>query len=129
MKILFVDDSLDTRELYQMAFRVYGHEARVGANGHDAVDAVRQERFDVMIIDIEMPLLNGWDAIRAIRQLENGKQLPIIVFTAYKTGEEERLLEEVGADLLTRKPILPYDLMAHIEGVAGSRAQGTSTGG
>lgn len=121
MKILFVDDARDTRELYQLAFRVYGHDAHIGANGQDAVEAVRQEKFDVMVIDIGMPLLNGWDAVRAIRLLDNGERLPIIVFTAYADEENVRLAREVGADLILPKPVMPNDLMTQINELVGPR--------
>ncbi len=112
MKILFVDDSLDTRELYAMAFRLKGHEARLETNGLEAVAAVRSETFDVLVIDVEMPEMNGWDAVRAIRQLKHGAQLPIIMFTAYGASEGE--VAEAGGDLLLQKPVMPDEMMEQI---------------
>ncbi len=87
MRILFVDDMRDTRELFRMALQLQGVETRLAEDGQEAVFAVREESFDAIIMDVEMPRMNGWDATRAIRLLENGRDIPIIMFTAYGNGK------------------------------------------
>lgn len=119
MRILFVDDLPDTRDVFRLAFGIQGHTTRLAANGREAVDAVREERFDAVIIDVEMPEMNGFDAVKSIRQLDNGNQVPIIMFTAYGDNEAQHKASEAGADLLLHKPILPQELLMRITQLSG----------
>ncbi len=114
MRILFVDDMSDTRELFRMALKLHGVETRLAEDGKEAVSAVQQERFDAIIMDVEMPRMNGWDAVRAIRLLQNGQNIPIIMFTAYGNGENHRRAIESGANDLWFKPILPKDMISRL---------------
>ena len=119
MRILFVDDLPDTRDVFRLAFGIQGHNTRLACNGREAVDAVREEKFDAVIIDVEMPEMNGFDAVRHMRQLEHGASVPIIMFTAYGDNEAQQKSSEAGADLLLHKPILPQELLTRIEQLAG----------
>ncbi len=115
MHILFVDDMPDTRDVFRIAFRLQGHQTRVAGNGFDAVSAVREEFFDVIIMDVEMPGMNGWEAVRQIRELGNGQQVPILMFTAYSSREDRNKAQQAGADDVLQKPMLPQDLIAVVE--------------
>lgn len=115
MHILFVDDLPDTCEVFKLAFRLDGHTTRIAHNGIEAVDATQEENFDAIIMDVEMPQLNGWDAVQRIRLLPNGTQVPIIMFTAYGTQADRDRALEVGADDLMQKPVLPNELIARIK--------------
>lgn len=115
MRILFVDDLPDTRDVFRLAFGIQGHSTRLAANGREAVEAATEEKFDAIIMDVEMPEMNGFDAVKAIRHLEGGGDVPIIMFTAYGDNEASVKSNEAGADLLLHKPILPQELLAKIE--------------
>lgn len=115
MNILFVDDLPDTCEVFKLAFRLDGHTTRIAHNGVDAVSAVREEKFDAVIMDVEMPQLNGWDAVSQIRQLPNGDGVPIIMFTAYGTQADRNRAHLAGADDLMQKPVLPNELISRIK--------------
>ena len=119
MRILFVDDLPDTRDVFRLAFGIQGHSTRLAANGREAVEAVKEENFDAIIMDVEMPEMNGFDAVRHIRDLETGGEsgghVPIIMFTAYGDNEASQKAGEAGADLLLHKPILPQELLSRIE--------------
>jgi phosphoserine phosphatase RsbU/P len=114
MKILFVDDTRDTCDLFQMALRLQGVETRVARNGLEAVEAVREELFDAIVMDVEMPKMNGWDAVLAIRQLDHGQKTPIFMFTAYGNGENLEKALAVGANDLWHKPVLPIEILERI---------------
>ena len=115
MRILFVDDMPDTRDVFRLAFGIQGHDTRVAGSGHDAVAAVREENFDVIVMDVEMPGMNGWEAVRQIRLLEAGKGVPIVMFTAYSSKEDQLKAREVGADDVLQKPMLPQELISYLE--------------
>ena len=115
MHILFVDDMPDTRDIFRLAFGIQGHSTRIAINGVEAVTAVNEEQFDAIVMDVEMPELNGWDAVRKIRKLPNGDRVPIIMFTAYGGQDDHSKAQEVGADCLLQKPILPQEVLTQIE--------------
>ena len=114
MRILFVDDMRDTRELFQMALKLHGVETRLASDGSEAVRAVEEEHFDAIIMDVEMPRMNGWEAVRIIRTMQNGQDTPIIMFTAYGNGENHRRALENGANDLWFKPILPTEMISRL---------------
>lgn len=115
MRILFVDDLPDTRELFRLALSMKGHSVQLASNGVEAVSAVQQsDPFDVIIMDIEMPQMNGWDAVREIRTLPQGNDVPIAMFTAYGNGVTLQLAQQVGANSVLHKPITPQDLITHV---------------
>jgi CheY-like chemotaxis protein len=119
MRILFVDDLSDTRELFRLALSLQGHAVHLAANGLEAVAAVQNNSgFDVIIMDIEMPEMNGWDAVRAIRNLPPGKDVPIVMFTAYGNGVTLKLAQQVGANSVLHKPISPQELISHVQQLA-----------
>jgi two-component system response regulator MprA len=115
MRILFVDDMPDTRDVFRLAFGIQGHETQVAGNGFDAVDAVRSGTFDVIIMDVEMPGMNGWETVRQIRALDNGQAVPILMFTAYSGREDRDRAKAAGANDVLQKPMLPQELIAHVE--------------
>lgn len=119
MRILFVDDLKDARELFRIAFTLYGHCVRLASNGLEAVDLVKSgESFDAIVMDVEMPEMNGWDAVRAIRELPSGQDLPIVMFTAYGDSVSLKLAEEAGADDVLYKPLPPQELLNRISQLA-----------
>ena len=119
MRILFVDDLKDARDLFRIAFSMHGHAVELAANGLEAVSAVRNsEPFDVVVMDVEMPEMNGWDAVRAIRTLPHGHDLPIVMFTAYGNGVTLKLARDVGANDVLHKPLSPFELLDRVKQLA-----------
>ncbi|HEX8833705.1 MAG TPA: response regulator [Abditibacteriaceae bacterium] len=129
MRILFVDDVRDTRDMFRLAFGIQGHQTHLASNGVEAVEAIRKESYDALVIDVEMPEMNGWDAVQKIRTLDNGEQLPIILFTAYSGKEDRQRAQQAGADMLLCKPILPQEILAQIKKLIEQRSAGTPRAG
>ncbi len=113
-RLLIVDDSEDSRDLLRIIFGAQGHSMRLVRDGIEAVEAVREERFDAIIMDLEMPNLNGWDATRLIRSMPNGRTAPVIIYTAYPTNDMDAKMREVGANEVLSKAILPDEMLAHV---------------
>jgi len=88
----------------------------VVGNGREAVDAVRARDYDLVLMDIQMPEMDGFAATQAIRLLPRGRTLPIIALTAHAlSGERERCLER-GMTGYLAKPFKAHDLFAAVEG-------------
>jgi PAS domain S-box-containing protein len=115
MHVLLVDDVEDTRQLFDIAFVSAGHHASTASSGAEALELVATHRFDAVVLDIEMPNMDGWTVLEAIRQLPFGKQVPVILFSAHHDLDMEERAKEAGAYALLRKPLLPKYVIAMTE--------------
>jgi len=115
LKLLFVDDMRDTRDFFRFAFELENVEVRLAANGREAVELVQSETFDAIVMDVEMPEMNGWEAVAEIRALEAGATVPILMYTANGDGDTRRRAQQVGANTVLFKPLLPREILARIE--------------
>ncbi|TVS20142.1 MAG: response regulator [Planctomycetaceae bacterium] len=119
LRVLLAEDSLFNQKLAVALLEKRGHRVMVAQHGLEAVAAVEQHEFDVMLMDVQMPEMDGLEATRAIRQLEEGSQkhLPIIAMTAHAMkGDRERCLE-AGMDAYVAKPVRAKELFEAIEQV------------
>jgi signal transduction histidine kinase/CheY-like chemotaxis protein len=108
MRILVVDDSEVNREIAAGFLELFGHEYQMATNGQEAVDAVRETRFDAVLMDIEMPVLDGFEATRQIRLLKNeNASVPILAMTAHALSGIESKCRDAGMDGCLTKPIQP----------------------
>jgi two-component system alkaline phosphatase synthesis response regulator PhoP len=127
VKLLFVDDIRDTRDFFRFAFELEKVEVRLASNGSEAVKMVADEEFDAIVMDVEMPEMNGWDAVRAIRALPNAQKVPILMYTAAMDNGIRARAQEVGADVVLFKPLLPREILSRIDKLVESRASKGST--
>lgn len=109
LNILVVEDTLANRKVVTRILSKRGHNVSVALNGREAVDLVRKEDFDVVLMDVQMPIMDGFEATREIRRLEeersSDRSLPIIAMTAHAMhGDREKCLS-VGMDDYIAKPI------------------------
>ncbi|MHB8953487.1 MAG: ATP-binding protein [Pirellulaceae bacterium] len=110
--VLLAEDCLVNQEVAVGLLELQGHCVRVVNNGRQAVDAVRQQVFDIILMDVEMPELDGLEATRLIREMEInlGRRTPIVAMTAHAvTGFQQKCLE-AGMDDYLSKPIDPHRL-------------------
>ena len=112
LNVLVVDDD----ELMQHTLSVYlsslGHSDVIASNGQQALDCLRDEHFDVILLDINMPVMNGSEVLAAIRKQEQqtGNHQIIIMVTGYTETDDLRKLTEAGADGYVVKPVDPIKL-------------------
>ena len=113
-KLLIVDDQERIRTLIKKYALLEGHEVFEAQNGLEAVSICRKEKFDIIIMDIMMPELDGFSAVKALREFS---QAPVIMLSA--RGEEYDKLHgfELGADDYVVKPFSPRELMMRIEAI------------
>src|SRR5213594_2040653 len=116
LRVLLAEDNPVNQQVAVAMLVKRGHEVHVSSNGREAVDAVRQRDYDVVLMDIQMPEMDGFEATQAIRALPKGKDLPIIGLTAHAlSGERERCLSRGMSDYLA-KPFKGHELFALVEG-------------
>ncbi len=114
LQILLAEDSLANQKLAIGLLRRWGHFISVANNGRQAVDLASQGKYDLILMDIQMPELDGMEATALIReeQARTGQRIPIIAMTAHAMkGDKERCLA-AGMDAYVSKPVRPNDLLA-----------------
>ena len=112
LKVLVADDNAVNRTVLAKILERANHELTLVESGEEAVDAAQRERFDIAILDRNMPGLSGVEAVRALRVMElGGRRLPVIVLSADVTEEARREAVDAGADLYLTKPVQATKLL------------------
>ncbi|MGA9884987.1 MAG: response regulator [Candidatus Acidiferrales bacterium] len=114
MKVLLTEDNPVNRKLATALLEKHGNTVLIAENGCEAMAILEREKADVVLMDLQMPVMDGFEAIRAIRAKErrDGGHLPIVALTAHAMqGDRERCLE-AGADDYVTKPIRTAELFA-----------------
>lgn len=115
-KVLVADDNRTNRNVLAAILQSAGHQVTLVTDGDEAIDALEQSEFDILLLDVNMPRLNGIDACAMWRQIEGGRQhIPIIGVTADATAETEVRCKNAGMDLRLTKPVDARMLLATIE--------------
>lgn len=109
LKILITDDSEMNLQLFEALVKSFGHECATALNGQIACDLVQSESFDLILMDIEMPVLNGKETLNKIKSDQKNK-MPIIALTAHKNNEIINDLINSGFDECLIKPFSKSDL-------------------
>ncbi len=120
LRVLLAEDSPINQKLAVRLLARRGHDVIVVDNGRKAVDTFRERAFDVVLMDIEMPELDGFAATAEIRKLEEGtdSHIPIVALTAHAMAGDEARCLEAGMDSYVSKPFRPEELFVAVEQVA-----------
>jgi CheY-like chemotaxis protein len=104
-KILYVEDNEDN--LYMLTNRLYraGYEVAIAEDGEEGVKASRSENPALIIMDLGLPVLDGWEAIRQIKSSPETKHIPIIALTAHAMSYDRAKAREAGCDDFETKPV------------------------
>jgi pilus assembly protein CpaE len=122
-KILVVDDDLDTLKLVGLMLERQGYEITVATNGELGLSKAATEKPDLILLDIMMPDIDGYEVTRRLRADPTLAQIPIIMFTAKSMVDDKVTGFEVGADDYLTKPTHPAELTAHVKAVLARSAQ------
>lgn len=117
LRILLADDNRVNQRVTTVFLEKQGHQVVVADNGRAAVEAFQKDRFDLVLMDVQMPDLDGLEATAMIRSIEgesSQKRVPIIALTAHATTEDEQRCREAAMDGFLTKPVRPAQLLEAI---------------
>ncbi len=122
LRLLLVEDNPVNQMFAVAILEKKGHNVRIAINGQEALDILEKEQFDAVLMDIQMPVLDGLEATRRIRirEKESGKHIPIIAMTAHAMQRDKEECFEVGMDHYISKPIRTEHLFEMLDGIAPS---------
>ena len=129
LRLLLTEDNLVNQKLAAFLLEKRGHSVVVVGNGREAVEILHHQNFDVVLMDVQMPEMDGFEATRLIRARERdtGGHMPIVAMTAHAMkGDRERCLE-VGMDGYISKPLNPSELFEAVESLGGPAAEAATT--
>lgn len=110
LHILIVEDNPDSAFSTALLLRLYGHEVRMVHDGRAALQVIGEDPPDVVLLDIGLPGLDGWEVARQIRRPPEQKKPFLIAITGYGQEEDRRRSAEAGIDLHLVKPVDPLEL-------------------
>jgi two-component system, cell cycle response regulator DivK len=111
MRILLVEDHADTRELFVTYLSSHGLSVETAVTGLQAVDKAMASLPDVIVLDLQLPGMDGWAAARHLRENASTRHIPIVAVSAHAFPQDEARAEDAGCDVFIAKPCLPPDLL------------------
>jgi CheY-like chemotaxis protein len=121
LRVLVVDDNRDAATTLTMLLKMVGNQVRIAHDGEEAVLAAGEFQPDVVLLDIGMPKLNGYDAARRIRSHGWGKDMILIALTGWGQDDDKLRAKDAGFDQHLVKPVDPRALMNMIAGLQAAR--------
>jgi DNA-binding response OmpR family regulator len=110
-KIIVIDDDTAVTDLLAVILRTHGFDVRVTNNSTDGMNLIRDEKFDLVVLDLMMPEMDGWEICKEVRSFS---QVPIIVLSALNDPSMVASVLDAGADDYLTKPTPSRILVAHI---------------
>lgn len=120
-KILVVDDEVYILHILDFSLGAEGFEVLTANNGELAVERAKQERPDLIVLDIMMPVLDGYETLKRLKGDSHTKDIPVILLTAKGRDVDKRMGFEVGATDYIVKPFSPSRLIERISEIIGCR--------
>ncbi|GAC1336362.1 MAG: response regulator [Myxococcales bacterium] len=112
--ILVVDDFQDNREMYSEYLTFSGFRVIEAGNGKEAVDQAFAHLPDVIIMDLSLPVMDGWEATRQLKQDARTRGIPVVALTGHALAGHSKGAKDAGCDAFLAKPCLPDQLVAEI---------------
>ncbi len=104
-RILLVEDNEMNRDMLSRRLARRDHEISIAVDGQQALDKVRAERPELILMDMSLPVMDGWEATRRLKADDDTKMIPIIALTAHAMASDEEKAREAGCDDFDTKPI------------------------
>jgi two-component system alkaline phosphatase synthesis response regulator PhoP len=118
-KILVVDDEIYIVHILDFSLGMEGYEVLTALDGEQALEKARQEHPDLIVLDIMMPKLDGYETCKLLKSDDNTKSIPVILLSAKGRNVDQKVGFEVGADDYITKPFSPRKLVERINAILG----------
>lgn len=117
--ILVADDEPDNRAIMAAALTASGYRVCQASGGEEAVALALRELPDLILLDMAMPGVSGWEAVRRIKTMPQTRGIPVFAFTAFALAGDELKAKEAGCDGYVSKPCVPKDVVEKIRNKVG----------
>lgn len=118
--ILVVDDYQDAREMYAEYLQFSGFRVAEAKNGNEAVEQAFALKPDLILMDLSLPGMDGWEATRRLKADDRTKQIPIVALTGHALAGASEGAKKAGCDSFVTKPCLPDDLVVEVRRMLGT---------
>ena len=123
-RVLVVDDYPDAREMYAEYLQYSGFRVAEAKNGNEAVAQARSLRPDLILMDLSLPGMDGWEATRVLKADDATKHIPIVALTGHALAGASEGARKAGCDSFVTKPCLPDDLVVEVKRMLNAIKQG-----
>jgi CheY-like chemotaxis protein len=121
--ILVVDDYQDAREMYAEYLQFSGFRVAEAKNGNEAVEQAFKLKPDLILMDLSLPGMDGWEATRRLKADDSTKQIPIVALTGHALAGASEGAKRAGCDSFVTKPCLPDDLVIEVRRMLSAARQ------
>jgi CheY-like chemotaxis protein len=118
--VLVVDDYQDARELYAEYFALSGYRVAEASNGAEAIEKARELAPDVILMDLSLPGMDGWEATRRLKANRQTKDIPVVALTSHALAGFSDSAKKAGCDAVITKPCLPDRLVVEVRRLLSS---------
>jgi two-component system, cell cycle response regulator DivK len=126
--ILVVDDYQDAREMYAEYLEFSGFRVAEAKNGAEALDKAFELTPDVILMDLSLPVMDGWEATRRLKADERTRAIPVVALTGHALSGHSNGAREAGCDAFVTKPCLPDALVQEVKKQLAARAAPAAKG-
>ena len=124
--VLVVEDYQDAREMYAAYLQFSGYRVAEATNGLEAIEQATLLLPDIILMDLALPKMDGWEATRRLKMNEKTRHIPIVALTGHALAGHAEGARQAGCDSFVTKPCLPDALVAEIRRMLAARDQGAS---
>jgi two-component system cell cycle response regulator DivK len=127
-KLLLVEDNEESRDGLSRHLRRKGFEVAVAVDGQQGIEAARAAAPDLILMDMSLPVLDGWEATRQLKADARTRHIPVIALTAHAMAGDREKAMQAGCDEYDTKPIESARLLGKIQALLGGSAAGDPNG-
>jgi CheY-like chemotaxis protein len=119
-KILLVEDNEMNRDMLSRRLERRGHQVTIAVDGQQALDFAAAQLPDLILMDMSLPVVSGWEATQKLKGNDATRRIPVIALTAHAMAEDEKRARESGCDDYDTKPVELTRLLAKIDALLGN---------
>ena len=126
-RVLVVDDYPDAREMYGEYLEYCGFEVVQASNGMEALQRALDTNPDIILMDLSLPVMDGWEATRRLKADKRTENIPVVALTGHALAGISEGAKKAGCDAFVTKPCLPEDLVKEIRRVLDAQSSSSTT--